>query len=159
MQDWLLRLSRSKIYVRNKTEERQRKPRRLAKLVGLSVSRCLYWAWLGVLPSSSPATYTLKRISWTSALPLGGPIRREQWLVFGWKPWGNTVGNKKKKKEERDKEDIDIYSEIGNSNSKKRYPEWLKKGNSIYPQAGGAFMKAKISPEEKHHFYIPEVEL
>ena len=33
------------------------------------------------------------------------------------------MGNKKKKKEERDKEDIDIYSEIGNSDSKKIYPE------------------------------------
>jgi hypothetical protein len=35
----------------------------------------------------------------------------------------------------------------------------VKKGNSIYPEAGGTFMKAKISPEEKHHLYISEAEL
>nr|POF06312.1 hypothetical protein CFP56_51591 [Quercus suber] len=64
----------------------------------------------------------------------------------------------KNKTEDRE-DNIDIYGEIGNSDSKKVHPELLKKGNSIYPEAGGAFMKAKISPEEKHHFYISEAEL
>ena len=64
------------------------------------------------------------------------------------------------KQNRRDREDnIDIYGENGNSDSNKIYPEGLKKGNSIYPEAGGTFMKAKISPEEKHHFYISEAEL
>ena len=70
-----------------------------ATCTGFSVSRCLYWACLDVLPNSSPAsaTYTLKIISWTSALPLRGPTWCEQWLVSGWKLWGYTVGNQKKK--------------------------------------------------------------
>ena len=57
----------------------------------------------------------------------------------------------------RDREvNIDIYGEIGNSDSNKIYPKGLKEGNSISPEARGAFMKAKISPKEKHHFYISE---
>ncbi|KAM4103014.1 hypothetical protein ACJW30_06G047100 [Castanea mollissima] len=64
------------------------------------------------------------------------------------------------KQNRREREDnIDIYGENGNSDSNKIYPEGLKKGNSIYPEAGGVFMKAKITPEEKHHFYISEAEL
>ena len=60
----------------------------------------------------------------------------------------------------RDKEiNIDIYGEIGNSDNNKIYPKGLKKGNNIYPKVGVAFMKAKISLEEKHHFYISEAEL
>jgi hypothetical protein len=72
----------------------------------------------------------------------------------------NQKWNICQKQNRRDREDnIDIYGENGNSDSNKIYPEGLKKGNSIYPEAGGTFMKAKISPEEKHHFYISEAEL
>ncbi|XP_062168619.1 autophagy-related protein 18f [Alnus glutinosa] len=64
------------------------------------------------------------------------------------------------KQNRREREDnIDIYGENGNSDSNKIYPKGVKKGNSIYPEAGGTFMKAKISPEEKHHLYISEAEL
>ena len=57
----------------------------------------------------------------------------------------------------RDREvNIDIYGEIGNSDSNKIYPKRLKEGNSISLEARGAFMKEKINPEEKHHFYISE---
>ncbi|KAF5478822.1 hypothetical protein F2P56_005352 [Juglans regia] len=60
----------------------------------------------------------------------------------------------------REREDnIDIYGENGNSDSNKIYSKGVRKGNSIYPEAGGTFAKAKISPEEKHHFYISEAEL
>jgi hypothetical protein len=64
------------------------------------------------------------------------------------------------KQNRREREDnIDIYGDNGNSDSNKIYPKGVKKGNSIYPEAGGTFMKAKISPEEKHHLYISEAEL
>ena len=82
----ILRMVRVNSYVDNLT------------LTGLLVSRCLYWAQLGVLPSLSPTTCTLKRISWVSALSFRGLTQRKQWLVSGWKSWENTMGNPKKKK-------------------------------------------------------------
>ena len=92
----------------------------MAELVGLLVSRYLYRARLGVFPSSSPATCTLKRISWASALPLYGPTRREQWLVSGWNPWENTAGNQKKRKKISNTQvprDLLISKNLGSSTS------------------------------------------
>ena len=92
----------------------------MAELVGLLVSRCLYWARLGVFPSSNPATCTLKRISWASALPLYGPTRREQWLVSGWNLWGKHCGKQKKKKKISDTQvprDLLISKNLGSSTS------------------------------------------
>jgi hypothetical protein len=64
------------------------------------------------------------------------------------------------KQNRREREDnIDIYGEKGNSDNNKIYPKEVKKGNSIHPEAGGTFMKAKINLEEKHHLYISETEL
>lgn len=60
----------------------------------------------------------------------------------------------------REREDnIDIYGENGNSDTNKVYSKGVKKGNSIYPEVGSTFLKAKVSPEEKHHFYMSEAEL
>ncbi|KAF5728368.1 autophagy-related protein 18f [Tripterygium wilfordii] len=62
------------------------------------------------------------------------------------------------KQSRREREDnIDIYGENGNSDNHKIYPEGMKKGNSIYPEASIA--TAKINPEEKHQLYISEAEL
>lgn len=60
----------------------------------------------------------------------------------------------------REREDgTDIYGENGNLDNNKIYPEGMKKGNSIYPEARSSVTKEKITPEEKHHLYISEAEL
>ena len=47
-----------------------KEPKELAELVGHLDSRYLYWVQLGVLPNSSPATCTLKKLSGQQFTPL-----------------------------------------------------------------------------------------
>ncbi|XP_024198989.1 autophagy-related protein 18f isoform X2 [Rosa chinensis] len=64
------------------------------------------------------------------------------------------------KQNRREREDnTDIYGENGNLDNNKIYPEGMKKGNTVYPEAWSSVTKEKITPEEKHHLYISEAEL
>ncbi|KAL6199304.1 hypothetical protein ACLB2K_029088 [Fragaria x ananassa] len=64
------------------------------------------------------------------------------------------------KQNRREHEDsTDIYGENRNIDSNKIYPEEMKKGNTVYPEAWSSITKEKITPEEKHHLYISEAEL
>lgn len=63
------------------------------------------------------------------------------------------------KQHRREREDnIDIYGENGNTESK-TFPRGIKKENSFHPETRSAVSKSKISPEERHHLYISEAEL
>ncbi|KAK1327110.1 Autophagy-related protein 18g [Acorus calamus] len=55
-------------------------------------------------------------------------------------------------------ENVDIYGEHGNGDSK-LFSRETKKGTSIYPIVSDVDTKVKLNAEDKHHLYISEVEL
>ncbi|KAG6634552.1 autophagy-related protein 18f-like isoform X2 [Carya illinoinensis] len=69
--------------------------------------------------------------------------------------WNICLEHNRKGREDN----TDIYGENQNLDGTRIYFKGVRKGNSIHPEAGDIFTKAKTSSEEKHHLYISEAEL
>ncbi|OIT28230.1 PREDICTED: autophagy-related protein 18f-like [Nicotiana attenuata] len=54
---------------------------------------------------------------------------------------------------------IDIYGEVGDSDSSKVFPESIKVENGLYSKTRNTITEEKRSSDERHHMYISEVEL